>query len=191
MRKIIVSEMISADGYFAGPHGELDWHNVDAEFNAFADAQLEKADTLIFGRKTYDLMVSWWPTVDTIEDDPVIANKMNTLDKVVFSRTMNSAPWGAWNNARVEKGDLIEAVTKMKQDDGKDILIFGSGSIVSALAHTGLIDEYRLIVAPVVLGAGIPLFQNLSSRLNLKLVSAKPCKNGNVILAYAEAADGR
>ena len=151
MRKIIVQEMITVDGFFAGTKGEIDWHNVDAEFNDFAISMLTTADTLLFGRTTYDLMASYWPTQAGIEDDPVVAERMNSLQKVVISKTLQNAEW---NNSMVLSEINKNEIMKMKEAPGKDILIFGSGTIVSALTKLGLVDEYRLIVNPVILGEG-------------------------------------
>src|SRR5437879_2097801 len=151
MRKIIVSEMITVDGFFAGPHGEIDWHNVDAEFNEYALRLLDSVDTFLFGRVTYELMASYWPTPLGLKDDPEIAEKMNSLAKVVFSKTLEKVEW---QNSRLVKNDLATEVAELKQQPGKDIAIFGSGTIVSELAKLNLIDEYRLTVNPVILGAG-------------------------------------
>src|SRR5689334_15159403 len=138
--------MVSLDGFFAGPNGELDWHVVDEEFNEFAIDQLNAMDALIFGRVTYEGMLSYWPTQIAIENDPEIADKMNTLPKLVFSKTLDRVEWGQWDNARLIKGDIGEEIAKLKQQPGKDMVIFGSGSIVSTLAQLGLIDEYRILI---------------------------------------------
>jgi dihydrofolate reductase len=184
VRKVIVSEMVSLDGFFSGPNGELDWHVVDEEFNEFAIEQLNAMDVLLFGRVTYQVMASYWPTPAAIHDDPIIANKMNTLPKLVFSQTLDKAEWGKWDNARLVKGDVGEEVSKLKRQPGKDMVIFGSGSIVSTLTHLGLIDEYRILIVPVVLGNGIPLFKGVSTSVNLKLVRTKTLKTGVVLLYY-------
>jgi dihydrofolate reductase len=178
MRKIIVSEMMTVDGFFAGSNGEIDWHRVDAEFNESAVEMLSAIDALIFGRVTYDLMASYWPGEEGLKDDPVIAAFMNSLPKIVFSKTRDKLEW---NNSRL-LGDIVpEEIKKMKQETGKDIAIFGSGTIVQQFIKFGLIDDYRLIVNPVVLGQGKPLF---GDKMNLKLLRSKEFKNGNVMLYY-------
>lgn len=181
MRKIFVSEMVSLDGFFAGPGGEIDWHVVDEEFNEYANGMLSSVDTLLFGRVTYQLMADYWPTRSALTNEPIIARWMNELPKIVFSKTLEKA---GWKNSRLVRDDIAEEVLKMKQRPGKDIVILGSGSIVSALTRLGLIDEYRIIVNPVVLGSGKPLFNGLEGRLQLKLLKAKAFKSGNVLLYY-------
>ena len=181
MRKIILFNMITLDGYFAGPGGEIDWHNVDEEFNDFAIEQLNSADGLIFGRLTYQLMASYWPTPAALNDDPIVAARMNSIPKIVFSRTLAEAEW---SNTRLVKGNLVEEISKLKQQPGKDYYIFGSADLATTFIENGLIDEYRIIVNPVVLGAGMPLFKDIKSRLNLKLIKARTFRSGNVLLYY-------
>ncbi len=182
MRKIIVSEMITVDGFFAGPNGEIDWHRVDAEFNQYAIDMLNAADTILFGRVTYEMMAGYWPTATVVTNDPVVAERMNNLAKIVFSTTQENL---TWNNSTVMKTIDATEITKIKQGGGKDILIFGSGTIVSALASLGLIDEYRLIVNPVALGVGKTLFKDMKERLKLKLAKTKIFSSGNVLLYYS------
>jgi dihydrofolate reductase len=181
MRKIIVREMISVDGFFAGAKGEINWHKVDVEFNQDSLEFLENVDTLIFGRVTYDLMASYWPTSDALEDDPIIAHKMNSLQKIIFSKTTDKV---IWNNSTTISEINAAEIQKMKQGLGKDIAIFGSGMIVSALTELGLIDEYRFIVNPVILGKGKSLFTNSKKMPNLKLLETYEFKSGNVLLSY-------
>ncbi len=181
MAKIIAFDMITLDGYFAGPQGEIDWHNVDEEFNEFAIRQLDKFGTLLFGRVTYEFMAGYWPTSAALQDDPVVAGKMNTIPKIVFSKTLEKADW---KNTSLVKGDLGQEVRRLQQQAGKDAAIFGSGKLTNALANLGLVDEYRLMVNPVALGQGIPLFQGLHDPLRLKLISSRNFQNGNVLLVY-------
>lgn len=184
MRKVILFNLITLDGYFAGPNGEIDWHNVDEEFNQFAEEQLNTLDVILFGRVTYEMMASYWPTPSAIKDDPIIANKMNSAPKIVFSKTLSGADW---NNTRLIKGNIAEEIAKLKQQPGKDMAIFGSGTLASTFTNLGLIDEYRLIVVPVALGEGIPLFKDLQQKLDLKLTNSRVFKNGNVLLYYQPA----
>ena len=184
MRKVIVSEMVSLDGFFAGPDGDINWHVVDEDFNQLAIDLLGSVDTLLFGRVTYELMKSYWPTETAATDDPIIAEKMNTLPKVVFSKTLEKVEWGEWKNVRLVKGDLREEVAKLKQEPGKDMVLFGSGKIVSALAQSGLIDDYLLFVAPVVLGNGISLFEGINATIKIKLVGTQRLSSGVVLLRY-------
>ncbi|MDR3627321.1 MAG: dihydrofolate reductase family protein [Ignavibacteriaceae bacterium] len=181
MRKIIFQMMISLDGYFEGPDRQIDWHNVDAEFNDFAIAFLDSIDTLFFGRKTYELMAGYWPTEYAATDDPVVARKMNSIEKIVFSNTLTSV---SWENTKLLKNNIIEEVVKIKQQAGKDIAIFGSSDLSVALMQHGLIDEFRIIINPVVLGSGKTLFEGLNNRYKLRLVDTKIFRSGNVLLCY-------
>lgn len=183
-RKVVSFMYVTLDGYHAGPQGEIDWHIVDEEMNGYFFEQLETMDTLIFGRATYEGMVSFWPTSLAIENDPIIADKMNTLPKVVFSTTLGEAPWGTWNNARVVKDHVVEEVEAMKRQPGKDMIIMGSGHLVRSFATLGLMDEYRIVVNPVILGSGQPFFASFTDRLNLKLLEARTFRCGNVLLRY-------
>jgi len=174
--------MVTLDGYFEGPgKGQIDWHNVDAEFNTFAMDQLNATGMLLFGRVTYEGMASYWPTPTAIANDPEIAHAMNAIPKAVFSRTLDKADW---SNTRLVKQDAPQTVAKLKQEPGKAIGLFGSADFAATLTAHGLIHEYRLMVNPVVLGSGIPLFKQARDRLSLKLLSVRPFNSGNVLLTY-------
>jgi dihydrofolate reductase len=188
MRKVIVSEMVTLDGFFARLDGNIDWHVVDDEFNTFARQQLDEMDTLLFGRVTYEGMASYWPTEAAMADDAEIANAMNRLPKIVFSRTLTTVDW---SNSRLARDDLAEEITRLKEQPGKDMALFGSGEIVSGLTRHGLIDEYRLFVCPVVLGSGKSLFAGLNDALTLELLKAQPFTSGVVLLYYRPASDGQ
>jgi dihydrofolate reductase len=181
MRKIIVMNLVTVDGFFAGPKGEIDWHNVDDEFNDYAIEMLNRAGLLLFGRVTYELMAGYWPSPEAPKENPkAIADSMNNLPKIVFSRTMKKADW---NNTRLVKEINPEEIIKMKQEPGKDIMLLGSGTIVQALTNLGLIDEFRLMVNPIILGSGKPMFKGVNKR-ELKLVKTKIFNSGNVLLCY-------
>jgi dihydrofolate reductase len=174
--------MVTVDGFFDGAKKwEIDWHNVDAEFNDFAIAQLDATGMLLFGRVTYQGMASYWTSPDGIKDDADVANRMNALPKAVFSRTLDKADW---NNTRLIKTNIPEEILKLKQASGKDIALFGSANLMATLVQHNLIDEYRLMINPVVLGKGGPLFAETLGPLKLKLLQARPFKNGNVLLSY-------
>jgi dihydrofolate reductase len=174
--------MISLDGFFEGPNQDINWHNVDDEFNDFAIEQLNTADILLFGRVTYQLMAGYWPSAG--DDDPIIAEKMNTISKIVFSRTLEKADW---NNTRLIKDHIAEEIMKLKQQPGKDLFIFGSADLAVTFIQNNLIDEYRIMISPVILGRGTPMFKDLAHKLNLQLLRAKIFKSGNVLLYYAPA----
>jgi dihydrofolate reductase len=181
MRRVLFQMMVSVDGYFEGPNRELDWHNVDAEFNEYAIAMLDSVDTLLFGRVTYQLMASYWPTPAAIKDDPIVASKMNSLHKVVFSRTLAKAEWG---NTTLVKNDVAAEVLKLKRQPGKDLIILGSSDLALTFIEQRLIDEFRIMVNPVVLGSGKPLFKGINERLKLRLTKLSTFKSGNVLLYY-------
>src|SRR3989454_5884321 len=185
MRKVILSISVTLDGFFEGPNKELDWHIVDEEVKEYAKDLLNNVDTLLFGRVTYQLMADYWPAAatnsSTSKSDLEIADKMNNLPKIVFSKTLQEVKW---NNSSLVKENIVEEISKMKQQTGKDMVIFGSGSIVSTFMQFGLIDEYRLIVNPVVLGSGKPLFKGINEKHNLKLLKNRILGSGVVILYY-------
>ena len=146
MRKLIVFNNISLDGFFADRNGDMSWaHNQDAEWNAFTQENAGSGGELVFGRKTYDLMVSFWPTPHAAQMLPEVALAMNHSPKVVFSSTLDKA---SWNNTRLIKGDIVPAMEKLKKETGPGLVIMGSGSIVSQLAQAGMIDEYQIVDPP-------------------------------------------
>lgn len=182
MRKVIVANVISLDGFIAGPNGEIDWFaNVpDKDFEAYAVNLLGSVDTILFGRVTYELMASYWPTAAPATDDQRIIDAMNNHPKIVFSKTLNKVDW---KNTRLVKGDLAEEVLKLKRQPGKDMVIYGSGTIVSALAQKGLIDDFRIFVVPIALGKGKSMFEG-STRIPLQLVETKSFGTGLMMLRY-------
>ena len=173
--------LISLDGFYEGPNHEIDWHNVDKEFNQFVNPQLESVDALLFGRVTYELMAGFWPTPSAARDDPVTAEKMNRLPKIVFSKTLSNV---TWQNTRLVKENIVEEILRLKGELGKDLLILGSSDLSVALIQNSLIDEFRIMLNPVVLGSGPPLFKGLQERLNLRLLKTKMFRSGNVLLYY-------
>jgi dihydrofolate reductase len=181
MRKLFAFNMVTLDGFFEGPNQDISWHNVDDEFNQFAIEQTGTVDAILFGRRTYELMASYWPTDAAIKDDPTIAGLMNSLPKIVFSRTLQKAEW---NNTRLIKDNIAEEILKLKGQPGKEIAVFGSADLLSTLIQLDLVDEHRIIVNPVVLGSGTPLFKNVKDRLNLKLTRSRTFDSGNVLLYY-------
>jgi dihydrofolate reductase len=181
MRKLIFFMLISLDGFYEGPEHGIDWHNVDEEFNELANAQLDSVDVLLFGRVTYELMAGDWPTPLAARDDPVIAAAMNSKSKLVFSRTLSSV---TWQNTRLVKDNLSGEITTLKQQPGKDLIIFGSSDLSVSLIEHGLIDEFRIMVNPLVLGHGKSLFKGLAGRFDLEFIKSKNFKSGNVLLYY-------
>jgi dihydrofolate reductase len=191
MRKLVVFNQVTLDGYFTGMNGDISWahkDNQDAEWNAFIADNANAGGLLLFGRITYELMASYWPTPDAIKNDPVVAEAMNNLPKVVFSRTLKKA---SWNNTKLVKDSMPAQIRKMKKEPGKDMAILGSGSIVSQLAQEALIDEYQIGVNPVVLGNGRTMFDGIKEKLTLKLTKKRTFVNGNVLLCYETTASSR
>ncbi len=181
MRKLFLFMMVTLDGFFAGPDGALDWHNVDDEFNEFADKQLDEVDALLFGRETYQGMAEYWTTPAAKESDPIIANKMNSLPKVVFSRTLEKAEW---ENSRLVSEHIGEAVADLKRQEGRDLAILGSSDLATSLLEMHLLDELRIMVNPIVLGEGKQLFAGIHGQLPLKLLDTRAFRSGNVLLRY-------
>jgi dihydrofolate reductase len=189
MRRLAVFNQVSLDGYFSGIDGDISWLNKgarDAEWDAFVAGNAQGDSLLLFGRVTYELMASYWPTPHAAESFPVVAERMNSLPKVVFSRTLDKT---SWNNTRLVKSDPAAEVRKMKRQSGPAMTILGSGSIVAQLAQEGLIDEYDIVVFPVVLGAGKTMFDGVRERLTLQLTKTRPFGNGNVLLCYENVAE--
>lgn len=173
--------MVSLDGFFEGSSKwDLSWHNVDKEFNDFAIAQLNETGTLLFGRVTYEGMAGYWASPDAAKNDPVVAGLMNQIPKIVFSKTLDKAEW---NNTRLVKDRVADEISKLKKQSDKDLAIFGSANLMSKLMRMNLIDEHRVMVNPVILGNGSPLFLT-KDKLNLKILKTRAFRNGNVLLTY-------
>jgi dihydrofolate reductase len=181
MRKVTVFNFVTLNGYFEGPKKDISWHRHGAEENAYSIEALKSGNTLLFGRVTYELMASYWQTPMAIKNDPVVAEGMNNAEKIVFSRKLKKVEW---NNTRLVKNDVKKEIRKMKQQPGKDMALLGSGNIATQLAEQGLIDEYQIMVDPVVIGNGTPLFKNIKHKLDLKLTSTRIFQSGVVLLCY-------
>jgi dihydrofolate reductase len=191
MRKLVVFNNVTLDGYFSGMGGDISWAhkgNEDAEWNAFVADNARAGGMLLLGRITYELMASYWPTPDAMKNYPDVAEGMNNLPKVVFSRTLDKA---SWQHTRLVKGDLAGEVRTLKKEPGEHIAILGSGSIVSQLAQEGLIDEYQVVINPVVLGKGRTMFDGIKGKLTLKLTKTRTFGNGNILLCYERMASHR
>jgi dihydrofolate reductase len=184
MRRLTVFNLVTVDGYFAGAGGDISWHNVDEEFQELAKAASNSGNTLLFGRVTYELMAGFWSTPEALKNDPIVAKGMNESPKIVFSRTLEKADW---NNTKLVKNDMIGAVRKLKDGSGKDLTVLGSGSIVSQLAEAGLVDEYQVLLNPVVIGRGKTMFEGVTKKLPMKLTKTRVFGNGNVLLTYEPA----
>ncbi len=179
---------LSLDGYFCDPKGDMSFAHKppdDAEWNAFVSGNAQGGGTLVFGRRTYEMMASWWPSPMAAKAMPEVAAAMNERPKLVFSRTLRSADW---SNTTLIHDDAAETLGRMKGEPGPDMVILGSGMLVTRLADAGLIDALQVVVNPVALGAGKSLFSGLTRRLNFELVKTRAFANGTVVLWYAPAA---
>jgi len=182
MRRIHVFDTVSLDGFFTDEHHDMSWaHQRDEEWNAFSSSNAGGDGELLFGRVTYEMMAAFWPTPQAAKMLPEVAAGMNAMPKIVVSRTLATV---TWQNTRLLKGDLVPEVTRLKQQPGADLVILGSGSVVSQLAEAGLIDEYQIVVSPIVLGRGRTLFETVRRRIKLTLTKTRAFRNGNVVLWY-------
>ena len=173
--------MVSLDGYFEGPDHDISWHNaVNDEFTQFADKQLDETDTLVFGHRTFDMMAAFWPTDEALRVAMSTATRMNALRKVAFSHTAFKT---SWENSEVST-DPISYIRTLKQEQGKAIAVLGSSNLSVTLLEHGLLDELRVMVNPVVLGAGTPLFTGLPTRQHITLDSTRTFESGNILLRY-------
>lgn len=187
MRKIIMFNRVTLDGFFAGAHDEIDWFVMDPEVDK-ALHEMMHPDTVLFGSKTYEMFASYWPHVadnpNAHEGERMAANELTNMTKLVFSKKLKQT---TWENTQLFSDGLIEEATKLRQGDGADIVIFGSGTIVRQLANEDLIDEYFFVVTPVVLGEGKLLFDGVKHS-SFKLVDSKIfAASGNVLLHYKKA----
>jgi dihydrofolate reductase len=181
MGKLSTFTFITLNGYFKGLNGDINWHRHGAEENEYAAEGLRSRSILLFGRVTYELMASYWPTPLALKNDPVVAAGMNNAEKIVFSRTLKKVEW---NNTRLIKHNIFAEIKKLKQTSRKDMTLLGSGSILTQFAEQGMIDEYQIMVDPVVLGAGTPIFADLRQKSDLKLTMTRTFKSGVVLLCY-------
>ena len=188
MRKVVVSEYVTLDGVMEDPggaegfeHGGWSFQFWNEEATKFKFDELFASDALLLGRVTYQGFAKAWPSMT---DESGFADRMNSLPKFVVSTTLEEV---VWNNSRLIKGNIAEEVYKLKQQPGQDILIAGSGELVHTLMQHDLIDEYRLMVYPVVLGSGKRLFRDGSDTIVLRLVETKTFSSGVVVLSYQPA----
>jgi len=180
MRKIVVSEGVSLDGVFeAETMGKWAVPHYSEERDEFVRGSVLASDTLLLGRKTYDIQAWYWPNQK--EDKYGIANHKNNIAKYVVTSTPLQAQW---NNSTIINKNVVEEIARLKEQPGKDILIEGSATLVESLAQAGLVDEFRFMVHPVIVGSGKRFFKEGMGMTNLKLIESKPIKLGVVLLTY-------
>lgn len=184
MRRLGVFNFVSLDGNFATVKEDANWFrnpSPDPEWDSFMEHNATSEGQLLLGRITYELLFNHWNSPRPTPLDTTLAGGMNAIPKVVFSRTLNKT---SWKNTRLVKSDMATEVRKLKEEPGLDMVILGSGSIVTQLTQEGLIDEYQLVVVPLVIGKGRSMFQGLQQILPLKLINKRSFPNGNIILSY-------
>lgn len=186
MRRLILDTIISLDGYYTSPKNEIDWFDFDLEEIEWSKEIIRRVDTMLYGRVTYEEFSLFWPKAKPSPDgfDSEIIGQLNGLKKIVFSRKLKEA---AWQPAEIVREDPVTAVAKLKRKAGKGMVVVGSGTLISALVGGDLVDEYRIRVRPIILGAGKPSFVDKKSRHKLKLISAKTFRSGVVGLHYEPA----
>jgi dihydrofolate reductase len=185
MRRLSVFENVSLDGFFVDAGGDMSWaHKHDDEWNAFVGGNARGDGALLFGRVTYQMMASFWPTPQAAQMLPDVAAGMNRMPKYVVSRSLDRVDW---QNTTLLKGELVPQIQALKASAGPDLVILGSGSLVSQLAQARLIDEFQLVVNPLVLGRGRTLFETVDRRIDLRFRKSRSFGNGNLVLWYEPA----
>jgi dihydrofolate reductase len=182
MRRIYLFMMVSLDGYFEGEGHDLSWHTVDDEFNEFVHGQLRDTGAILFGKRTYQMMAAFWPTLQGQAVDKETADAMNAVPKYVASHEPFETKW---NNTTVLSGDVAGEVSKLKSESGKDVAILGSNMLCVSLMEKGLVDEFRVMVNPRAIIKGTPLFAGLERPMRFKLLDSRIFKGGNVLNRYA------
>lgn len=181
MGKISAFNFITLNGFLSDSNGDISWHRHGKDENQYASDSLASGNTLLFGRKTYELMVSYWPTPMALENDPEVAKGMNEAQKIVFSSTLKKAEW---KNTKVVSKNIVDWAKNAKTSSVNDMTILGSGSILTLFAQNGLIDEYLIMIDPVAIGSGDTIFSGIKHPLNLKFKNVKTFKSGVVLLSY-------
>lgn len=175
-RKLILWNMVSLDGMFEGLDRDIGWFVFEDELEKYILETQQAADTLLFGRVTYELMASYWPAAEGR-----IADFMNSARKFVFSRSLDEASWA---NTTLVRDNAAEEIEKLKRQPGGDIFVFGSADFSATPIRRGLVDEYRFGINPLVLGKGMPFFKPDEGRIDLKLIETRPLKSGLIIVHY-------
>ncbi|MGW7807515.1 dihydrofolate reductase family protein [Staphylococcus xylosus] len=187
MRKLVVFLHSSLDGFVEGPQGAMDigWITYNHELEDFANEVLQTADTIVWGRKTYEMMYDYWPTVPSNENasehELNHAKWIENVEKVIFSKALNSVDW---HNSRLVKKNVKDEIIHMKQQEGEDIVVLGSPRFAHYLMQLDVVDEYKITVSPTLIGKGLPLFQNIHEQVDLKLTDSKTFESGALGLIY-------
>lgn len=190
-RRVIVQELVTVDGFVAGDDGGLDFFDSVSDYSEVDTdntAILREVDTILLGRTTYEMFVDYWPTAD----DEMVSSAVNSIPKVVFSATLDKAPWGAWEPAQVLAGDAVDHVRRLREEPGGTLMVWGSITLARSLLAAGLVDELQLRVVPITLGGGVSLLGAGAGagRHDLTLVEAKPYRSGVASLRYGFGSQG-
>ena len=184
MARVIYSMNVSLDGYAAAPDGGLDWGSIDEEIHTWWSDRMREADAVVWGRRVYELMVAYWPAA---ESDPAATPAMlefarftNPKPKIVFSTTLDAVTW----NGRLVKGDVGEVLARLRSEFAGD-LVLGGPTLAAQFVRRGLVDEYRIVIHPAVLGGGLPFFPDLERPIGLRLIDEHRFASGVVYLGYA------
>ena len=181
MRNIASFIIVSLDGFHEDAKGIFDFAIVDEEFREFAIRQLDEANTLGFGRATYEHMAAYWPTDQARANDDAIATRMNTKPKLVFSNAVDQAEW---SNTTIITGDAVEQIEAIKSAQGGEVLLIGSAHLTASFVAAKALDELRIMISPIALGHGHNLFEDLKDRVALNLAHVRQFESGNVLLTY-------
>jgi len=187
MGRLLAFNSISLDGYFTDANGDMSWlynPKKDEEWDAYVAGNASGGGVLVLGRVTYELMKKYWPTPAAVQNNPVVAKRMNSGQKVVFSRTIGSSDW---ENTRFVKNNMAGEIRRLKNMPDVHMAILGSGSIIAQLTQERLIDEYQFVITPMILGRGRTMFDGVKDKVQLKLTSSRTFSNGNVVLIYVPA----
>jgi dihydrofolate reductase len=181
MQKLIFQMLISLDGYYEGLNHEIDWHVVEDEFNDYAHNLIQSAGIILFGRVTYQMMASFWPSAVALRTDPVTAKLMNETPKIVFSKTLKNVDW---KNTTLINTDPVKEISRLKKLPGKDLVMLASSDLAVSLLKEGVIDEFQVNINPIILSSGKTLFKGLDQRVPLKLIKTQVFKSGVIVLTY-------
>lgn len=182
MRKLTAYNFLTLNGFFKDPNDDISWHTHGPEEAKYSEEALAQDENiLLFGRKTYEMMASFWPTPQAKEQSPKVAEGMNKAEKIVFSESPFEPEW---ENTQVISGDIVEKIREIKKSPGKDMTILGSGTIITLFTDQGLIDEYQFMIDPVALPDGTPVFKNIKQKLELRLTGSKVFSSGVLLLNY-------
>jgi dihydrofolate reductase len=190
MRKLFLHMMVSLDGYIEGPNKELDWHFIDEEFEEYSNEMLRSIGGMVLGRKIYQLYLGYWPNAF---DNPSVADQSNPERHLEAARLLHEKPKyvvsntlkePGWNQTKILSGNVETEIKKLKDQPGKDLVVFGGASLACSLMDLNLIDEYRLILNPVILGGGKPLFRRRMAKTEMKLTGTRRFKSGAILFVY-------